>query len=146
MFIKSGGFRASTLAPISVLITSGEDPDGGWRRKSRSYCMSSMARYMCSHPVSGDRNRSWQSFTSALGSLKDKCFFACSCLYMPRINVKAALRACTWCEAPVPGTDMWAFPPKLTCFNALNLMYCTLLLKRPCQISAHPPFLSKSLV
>ena len=77
-FIKSGGFRASTLAPISVLITSGEDPDGGLRRKSRCYCMSSMARYMCSYLISGweggGRNRSWQSFTSALGSLKDSVF------------------------------------------------------------------------
>ena len=75
LFVKSGGFRASTLAPISVLITSGEDPDGGLRRKSRSYCMSSMAQYMCSYPVSGweggDRNQLRQLFTSALRSLKD---------------------------------------------------------------------------
>ena len=28
-FIKSGGFRASTLAPISVLITSGRTPTEG---------------------------------------------------------------------------------------------------------------------
>ena len=75
-----------------------------------------------------DRNKSWKSFTSALGSLKDsfasmQLFIQCICrastlgVYVPVHALNTS-----WCGAPAPGAAMWVFPPKLTCFNALNLI------------------------